>query len=370
MSGSTIGKYFRVTTWGESHGSAVGAVIDGCPAGLAMAESDIQEMLDRRKPGQSKYTTKRHEEDRARILSGIFEGVTTGTPISVLVENEDQHSSDYQELKDIYRPGHADYTYDAKYGIRDWRGGGRSSGRETIGRVIGGAAAKLLLQEFGIRITAYTKAIGPVILSDENIDLRQTLLNPFCMPDAACAAKAQEYADACMKRGDSAGGIIECIITGCPAGFGEPVFDKLDGELAKAVMSIGAVKGFEIGDGFRAAGSSGSSNNDAFSKDSNGHTVKLSNHSGGMLGGISDGSDIIFRAAVKPTPSISLPQRTVRTDGSETELSIHGRHDPLIVPRAVVVAESMAAIVLADALLANAAARIDNLHRIYPRRQL
>ena len=365
MSGSSTGRYFTVTTWGESHGSALGAVIDGCPAGLSVTENDIQEMLDRRKPGQSKYTTKRQEGDKARILSGIFQGVSTGTPISVIVENTDQHSSDYEELKDVYRPGHADYTYDAKYGIRDWRGGGRSSGRETIGRVIGGAVAKLLLREFGIEVTAYARSIGPVIVPAGETDLQQASLNPFCLPNEACAAQAEKFVAECMKNGDSAGGIIECIITGCPAGLGDPVFCKLDGELAKAVMSVGAVKGVEIGDGFRSAELYGSSDNDAFAEGPGGHITKLSNHCGGILGGISDGSDIIIRAAIKPTPSISQPQRTVRKDGTETEITIHGRHDPLIVPRAVVVAESMASVVLADALIANAGSRMESLHRIY-----
>lgn len=359
MSGSTFGKQFQITTWGESHGVGIGVVIDGCPAGIPLSESDIQPMLDRRKPGSSKYTTKRNEADQVRILSGVFEGLTTGTPISMMVENNDQHSKDYSEIANCYRPGHADYTFDAKYGIRDYRGGGRSSGRETIARVAAGAVAKKLLSHYGIHFLSYTKSIGPITIESANFDIKEISNNPLCMPDAIAAQKASDFLDACMREENSAGGIIECIIKGCPAGIGEPVFDKLDARLAQAIFSIGAVKGFEIGDGFDAAKATGLTNNDPFTIDNSGNIQKSTNHAGGILGGISDGSDIIFRAAIKPTPSVSAIQKTVTTDGNKKELSIHGRHDPVIVPRAVVVVEAMAAITIADLLLVGKSSRIN-----------
>ena len=306
MSGSTFGKLFSVTTWGESHGPAIGAVIDGCPAGLSLAAEDIQKYLDRRKPGQSRYTTARKEGDQVQILSGVFEGRTTGTPVSVVVFNEDQRSRDYSNIKDIYRPGHADYSYDAKYGFRDYRGGGRSSGRETIGRVAAGAIAAKLLKTLGIRLTAYTRAIGPVKVPSDAIDLTVIRDNPLYMPDREYAKKASAYLETCMQKQDSAGGIVECLIDGVPAGIGDPVFEKLDASLAKAIMSIGAVKGVEIGDGFASAQLSGSQNNDPFYlPEPDTAPAKSSNHAGGILGGISDGSRIILRAAIKPTPSIS-----------------------------------------------------------------
>lgn len=366
MAGSTIGTQFRVTTWGESHGKALGAVIDGCPAGLELSEEDIQVYLDRRKPGQSRFTTARGEGDAVEILSGVFEGVTTGTPISVMVRNQDQHSKDYSDIAHVYRPGHADYTFMEKYGLRDYRGGGRSSGRETIGRVAAGAIAGKILETLGISIFTYTKSIGDIAISKVDVDAMDT--NALCMPDAEAAKKAEAYLEECMKKQDSAGGVIECVVQGLPAGLGEPVFEKLDAELAKAMLSIGAVKGFEIGDGFAATRKNGSTNNDAFVSD--GETVKkATNHSGGVLGGMSDGSDLVFRVAVKPTPSISQTQRTVNEEGENVEIEIHGRHDPIIVPRAVVVVECMAAITLVNALYANQSSRLEWLQDFYNKQE-
>lgn len=362
MSGSIFGNIFRVTTWGESHGPALGAVIDGCPAGLLLDESDIQKMLDRRRPGTSKYTTARKEADSCEILSGVFEGKTTGTPISVMVRNTDQRSRDYSAIAHVYRPGHADYTYQEKYGIRDYRGGGRSSGRETIGRVIGGAVAEKILSELGINVIAYTSSIGDIKI--DKFDPEYLPSDPLGMPDKDASDKAQEYLKKCMADLDSAGGVIECRISGAPAGLGEPVFDKLESELAKAVMSIGAVKGFEAGDGFSVSKSRGSTDNDPFYMDVD-RVKKSSNHSGGMLGGMSDGSDIIIRAAVKPTPSISKQQETVSDHGTDETIEIKGRHDPVIVPRAVVVVESMAAITVADMLLRNMSSKLDSLREFY-----
>lgn len=358
MSGSVFGTIFKISTWGESHGKGVGVVIDGCPAGLPLAEEDIQLYLDRRKPGQSAYTTSRKEGDLVEILSGVFDGKTTGTPISLLVRNTDQRSHDYSAIMNAYRPGHADYSFDAKYGFRDYRGGGRSSGRETIGRVAAGAIAAKLLIFYGIEVTAYTKSIGPFEVAPERFDLKERLRNRLCLPDAETALQAQAYLKEMMAARDSVGGVIECLITGLPPGVGEPVFDKLDARLAMAVMSIGAVKGFEIGDGFAAARARGSENNDEFTRGPNDRIIKKTNHSGGILGGISDGSDIIFRAAFKPTPSIAAPQNTVDPDGNPVEISIHGRHDPIIVPRAVVVVEAMAALTVLDLYLMNKSAGI------------
>lgn len=359
MAGSSYGNIFRITTWGESHGNGLGVVVDGCPAGLPLCEADIQAQLDRRKPGQNKFNTPRKESDTVHIMSGIFEGRTTGTPIAMAVYNENQQSKDYGEIATCYRPGHADFTFDQKYGFRDYRGGGRSSGRETIGRVAGGAVAMKILKEKGIEICAYTKSIGPVTVDETKFDRAEIANNPLCMPDADAAARASAFLETCMKEKNSAGGIIECVITGVPAGLGDPVFEKLDANLAKAIFSIGAVKGFEIGDGFAAAAATGLTNNDAFIQNSDGSIGKATNHAGGILGGISDGSPIVFRAAIKPTPSIAAMQQTVKTDGTPLELSIRGRHDPIIVPRAVVVVESMTAITILDALLANKNSRMD-----------
>lgn len=366
MAGSSFGNIFRITTWGESHGAALGVVADGCPAGLPLDTADIQAWLDRRKPGQTGISTPRKEADAVELLSGIFEGRTTGAPISMLVRNTSQHSADYSEIANYYRPAHADYTFDAKYGFRDYRGGGRSSGRETIGRVAGGAVAARLLQEFGIRLTAYTKSIGPIRIDMDKFDQEAIRSTPTCMPDRDASAQAEAYLADCMRNYDSAGGVIECAIDGVPAGLGDPVFEKLDANLAKAVMSIGAVKAVEIGDGTEVAARHGSENNDAFyMKD--GQAAKRTNHAGGILGGISDGSQILLRAYVKPTPSIFSPQKTVNRQGEDIEISIKGRHDPIIVPRAVVVVEAMAALTLADALLMNAGARLEHLKKIYDR---
>lgn len=369
MSGSLFGKNLCVMTWGESHGYGIGVVLDGVPAGLPLSEADIQPYLDRRKPGQSAFTTKRNESDTVLLMSGVFEGVTEGTPISMMVKNNDQHSKDYGNLKDVYRPGHADYGFDAKFGIRDYRGGGRSSGRETAGRVMAGAVAAKILSEVGITVSAYTKAIGPV--KAERLDLFAVGENPLYMPDPEAAEKAAEYLSELQMKGDSAGGVIECTVTGLPAGIGEPVFEKLDANLAKAILSIGAVKGFEIGEGFAAAGLTGSENNDPFvagalSAECSTTTEiniihKKTNHSGGTLGGMSDGSPLVFRAAVKPTPSISSPQETVTREGENTELVIKGRHDPVIVPRAVVVVECMAALTIADLLLSGQGSRMSDV---------
>ena len=358
MAGSTLGTVFCIMTWGESHGKGVGVTIDGCPAGLSLCEEDIQKYLNRRKPGQSRFTTARQEGDQVEILSGVFEGRTTGTPIALIVRNLDQRSRDYRDIMEVYRPGHADFCFDAKYGFRDYRGGGRSSGRETIGRVAAGAVACRLLEHYGIRVNAYTKSIGDIAIDPQRFDLAQRDKNWLYMPDEVAAATAAEYLEKLIQEQDSCGGVVECVIHGMPAGVGEPVFDKLDACLAKAIMSIGAVKGFEIGDGFAAARSRGSVNNDAFYMDGDGAVRKSTNHSGGILGGISDGSDIIFRAAFKPTPSISREQRTVNRNGENVEILIKGRHDPIVVPRAVVVVEAMAALTVADLLLLGRSSRV------------
>ena len=363
--GSGFGSLFRITTWGESHGKGVGVVVDGCPAGLSLCEEDIQVYLNRRKPGTSKFTTPRKEDDAVEILSGVFEGKTTGTPISLVVFNKTQRSKDYSEIASYYRPGHADYTFDCKYGFRDYTGGGRSSGRETIARVAAGAIAAKLLKEMGIQVEAYTKSIGPVEISYNNFDMEQRLENAVGMPDAQAAAKAAEYLEECMKASNSSGGVIECKITGVPAGLGDPCFEKLSANLGKAVLSIGAVKGFEIGDGFAVAQSTGLTNNDAFYYDENGNVLKKTNHAGGILGGISDGSEIIFRAAVKPTPSVFAEQETINKSGENISINIKGRHDPVIVPRAVVVVECMAAITILDALLVNMSAKVENIKKFY-----
>ncbi len=362
MAGSTFGSRISVTTWGESHGEALGVVIDGFPAGLELCEEDIQVYLDRRKPGQSKFTTARAEGDKVEILSGVFEGYTTGTPISLMVRNLDQHSKDYGDIATTFRPGHADYSFFEKYGRRDYRGGGRSSGRETIGRVAAGAICAKLLKELGIEVFAYTKQIGDIKVNEFQLGERD--LNPLAMPDAGAAQKAQEYLEACMLNKDSAGGVVECVIIGAPAGLGDPVFEKLDAKLAQALISIGAVKGVEIGDGFGVVTTTGSINNDAFYMGSNG-VAKDTNHSGGILGGISDGDDIIVRAAIKPTPSIAQKQHTVNEKMEEVDIEIHGRHDPIIVPRAVVVVEAMCAITICDAVLSHMTDRVDYIKEFY-----
>lgn len=368
MSGSIYGKHFQISTWGESHGKALGVVVDGCPAGLALCEDDIQKFLNRRKPGQNRYSTPRSEDDAVEILSGVFEGRTTGTPISLIVFNKQQRSSDYSEIASYYRPGHADYTFDEKYGFRDYRGGGRSSGRETIGRVAAGAIAAKILEQLGIQIIAYSKAIGPVEITPEHFDLTQRDCNPFAMPDPVAAKEAAAYLDNCKKNNDSSGGIVECRVTGMITGLGDPVFEKLTANLAKAMFSIGAVKSFEMGDGIAASRSTGSANNDAFTLNDEHTIVKSSNHSGGTLGGISDGSDLLFRVGFKPTPSIFATQQTVNRSHEEISVNIRGRHDPIIVPRAVVVVESMAALTLVDALFSNMYAKLDSVLDFYRNR--
>ena len=365
MSGSEFGKILKLTAWGESHGPALGAVLDGFPAGMDLREEDIQKYLDRRKPGWSMAAASRKEEDKVRILSGVFEGKTTGAPISFLIENTDQRPCDYKDLKDCFRPGHADYGYYAKYGIRDYRGGGRSSGRETAARVCGGAAAAKLLSCMGIDIMAFTRSIGPVEIEEKNFDRSLILKTPTAMPDALADEKAREYIRRCMEKNDSSGGVIEVRITGLPAGIGEPVFDKLDARLSQALMSIGAVKAVEIGDGVLAGRLRGSENNDPFALSEDGTVIKKTNHAGGILGGISDGSQIILKAHVKPTPSIFREQDTVDLDGKERKLTISGRHDPVIVPRAVVAAECMCALTVLDLMLENMAARADRVIDFY-----
>lgn len=390
MAGSSFGTILKVTTFGESHGIGLGAVLDGCPAGLSISEEVIQKYLNLRKPGQTKYSTPRKEQDKIRILSGVFEGKTTGTPILLLAENETQRSGDYSEIASYYRPGHADYTFDEKYGFRDYRGGGRSSGRETLGRVAAGAIAIEFLKTLGIEICAYTKSIGNIscqkndYVSNLSEDNRETetvlfdriskdglqklrtdkLASPLYMPDADASLLAEDALMNSMENKDSMGGIIECVVSGMPAGIGEPVFDKLDAGLAKAMLSIGAVKGFELGSGFAVAEAKGSENNDAFIP-LDGKIRKATNHAGGILGGMSDGSDIVFRTAIKPTPSIFTEQSTVNKNGDAISVEIKGRHDPIIVPRAVVVLEAMTALTIADALLVNMHSRLDGVKEFY-----
>ena len=364
MSGSTFGNNITVTTWGESHGIALGCVVDGFPAGMELDPEDVQKFLDRRKPGTSGATTTRKEDDLVEILSGVFEGRTTGTPISMMVKNTSQRSSDYKEIASYYRPGHADYGFDMKYGFRDYRGGGRSSGRETIGRVAAGALCSKLLSEMGIKVTAYTKSIGDVEIDYKRFDEDLRLTLPTAMPDAEADKKAMELINKCKEELDSVGGVCECRISGVPAGIGEPVFDKLDALLSHAIMSIGAVKAVEIGDGHLVSSSRGSINNDAFEAVGS-HITKKTNHSGGILGGISDGSDIIVRAYFKPTPSIATTQETISKDGENISINIKGRHDPVVVPRAVVVVESMCAFTILDLLISNISSQADNIKGFY-----
>lgn len=365
MSGSITGKNFSISTWGESHGKALGVVVDGCPAGIPLTEEDIQRDLDRRKPGQSPFSTPRKESDRIEILSGVFEGRTTGTPISLILYNTNQRPYDYSEISKLYRPGHADYTYDQKYGFRDYRGGGRSSGRETAARVAAGAIAKKVLKELGVEITAYTLSIGDIEIDINKFDRDEIYRNFLAMPDKEAAGRAEAFLYKRKEEDDSAGGVIECIVEGLPSGVGEPVFEKLDAALAKAVFSIGAVKGFEIGSGFKAAKMSGSEHNDEYSYDENGKLIKLTNNAGGIVGGISDGFPIVFRAAFKPTSSIYAPQQSVDKKGNNVEIQIEGRHDPIIVPRAVIVVEAMTAITLVDYLFQRILSRMDLIKKVF-----
>ncbi len=365
MSGSVYGTLFRISTWGESHGKGIGVVIDGCPAGLVLTEDMIQEYLNRRRPGQTKYATQRTEEDTVEILSGIFENKTTGTPISLLVMNTNQRSGDYSDIASYYRPGHADFSFDSKYGFRDYRGGGRSSGRETIGRVAGGAVAMAILAQLGIQISAYTKTIGTITIDYSKSNKDNIKHSPLAMPDLQASEAAEALLEDKMKETDSLGGIIECVVSGMPIGIGEPVFEKLDANLAKAILSIGAVKGIEFGSGFEVASMLGSEDNDCFHYNNKGEVTKQTNHAGGILGGMSDGSEIVFRAAIKPTPSIAKMQNTINKSGQNIQISIKGRHDPIIVPRAVVVVEAMAAVTLVDMLFMSMTSKMDRLVKFF-----
>ena len=348
MAGNTYGELFRVTTFGESHGPAVGVVIDGVPPLLPLSESDIQIDLDRRRPGQSKITTQRKESDTAEILSGVFEGKTTGTPLAILIRNKDHRSKDYSNIKDVFRPGHADYTFLSKFGIRDYRGGGRASGRETACRVAAGAVAKKLLAQSDIKILAYTLAVADIYA--EEIDTTQIEKNPVRCPDKKQAEKMIQAIEQARKKGDSLGGIIETVVKGCPPGLGDPVFGKLSARLAAGIMSIGTIKGVEIGEGFGVTRLKGSEDNDVFYAE-NKRVRTRTNHAGGILGGISNGEDIVLRAASKPPSSISQKQQTINTDLDPVEIQVKGRHDPCICPRVVPVIEAMVALTLADCLL-------------------
>lgn len=345
MAGNTFGKLFTVTTFGESHGIAIGGIIDGCPPGLAISESDLQVDLDRRKPGTSRYTTARREEDEVQILSGVFEGFTTGTSIGLLIKNTDQRSNDYSKIKDTFRPGHADYTYQQKYGLRDYRGGGRSSARETAIRVAaGGVAKKFLKEKFGIEILGYLSQLGPVKI--ESVDHSITNTNAFFCPDASKLEALDEYMRELKKQGDSVGAKVSVVATNMPVGLGEPIFDRLDADLAHAMMGINAVKGVEVGDGFAVVEQKGSEHRDVMSPEG-----FKSNRSGGVLGGISSGQDLIVHMALKPTSSISVPGETIDINGQSAEVITKGRHDPCVGIRAVPIAEAMMALVIMDHVL-------------------
>jgi chorismate synthase len=357
---SSFGDIFKITTWGESHGKGLGVVVDGCPSKISLSEKDIQAELDRRKPGQSTISTPRKEDDKIEILSGIFEGKTTGTPISMIVFNTDQRPKSYDRIKEIFRPGHADFTYFMKYGIRDYRGGGRSSGRETIARVAGGAVAKKVLDSIGIKIIAYTRSIGGIELTKSpitidskaniNIDYNQISFiesNTVRTTDASVAREMESLILSVKKENTSIGGVVESVVLNVPAGLGDPVFDKLDADIAKAIMSIGSVKGIEIGDGFGLSSLRGEESNDCFFN-VNGKIVTNTNRCGGILGGISNGMPIVIRAAIKPTPSIGIEQPSVNIKGEEVIISTKGRHDPCIVPRIIPVIEAMMALVICD----------------------
>ncbi len=360
MAGSTIGKLFQVTTFGESHGEMIGVVIDGCPAGLDLDEAFVQAQLDRRRPGQSRITTQRKESDRVRFVAGVFEGKTTGAPLAALIPNEDQRSKDYDHIAQSYRPSHADFTYEKKFGHRDHRGGGRSSARDTAARVVAGAVAQLLLRRFGIMIQAYVSQSGSVRLEKDptDLDLRQAEENIVRCPDAATARRMIDEIERARKDGDTVGGVITGLALGCPIGLGEPVFDRLHADLGKAMLSINAVKGFEYGSGFAGVTLRGSEHNDPFVQE--GEIVRTTkNHSGGIQGGISNGMPIVFRVAFKPVATLMKPQATVDREGKAVQIGGKGRHDPCVVPRAVPIVEAMAAIVLADHLLRNRAAKAE-----------
>ena len=359
MSGNSFGTIFRITTFGESHGKAIGVIIDGCPAGLNISLAEIQKELDRRRPGQSSITSPRNEADQFEILSGIYQNKTLGTPISLLVQNKDQKPEDYTSLATIYRPSHADYTWEKKFGIRDPRGGGRASARETLARVAAGAIAKQLLAQYKISIQAYVSAVGKVInpIPYSDLDLNNTENSIIRNPDAESATKMIEAINLAREQGDSLGGVITCIIKNCPPGLGEPVFDKLHADLGKAMLSINAVKGFEIGEGFQAGSMLGSEHNDPFEMKNN-KVGTTTNHSGGIQGGISNGEDIYFRIAFKPVATIAQKQNSIDNAGNAVSLEAKGRHDPCVVPRAVPIVEAMAALVLADHLLRAATNKI------------
>lgn len=352
MSVNTFGRVFTVTTWGESHGPALGATVDGCPPGVALDPAFIQQFLDRRRPGTSKFTTQRQEPDQVRILSGVFEGRTTGTPIQLMIENTDQRSKDYGEIAQAFRPGHADLAYHLKYGIRDYRGGGRSSARETAARVAAGGVAQAVLRDLvpGLKITGYMVQMGALHLDRSRFDADQIGNNPFFLPDAGAVPAWEDYLNAIRKDQNSVGAAIEVLIQGCPPGLGAPVYGKLDTDLAAAMMSINAVKGVEIGEGMAAAALTGTQNADEIRMGNDGPRY-LSNHAGGILGGISTGQDIVVRFAVKPTSSILTPRRTINQKGEEIELITKGRHDPCVGIRAVPIGEAMAACVVLDHLL-------------------
>ena len=344
MSGNSIGEVFTVTTWGESHGSATGAVIDGCPAGIDLSVEDVQKELDRRKPGTDTFSSPRKEDDRVEILSGIFEGKTTGTPLSLMVMNRDAKSRDYDMLRDIYRPGHGDYSYDKKYGIRDYRGGGRASGRETLGRVAAGAVAKKIIMAEGVTVVAYTQELGGIAAAC--FDESQIGGNRLCCPDGNAAQSMEAALDEARRDGDTLGGVVEILVRGCPAGLGEPVFDKMDADLAKALMSIGTVKAVEVGAGREAARLRGSEMNDPI-----GPEGFISNNAGGILAGITTGDTVVLRVSCKPIPSIAREQQTIDRHGKAATVRIGGRHDISVIPRIIPVCEAMTAIVLADHLL-------------------
>ncbi len=345
MSYNSFGRVFRFSTWGESHGPALGAVVDGCPPGLPLSEADIQPFLDKRRPGQNRFTTQRQEPDQVRILSGVFEGRTTGTPISLMIENVDQRSKDYSDVAKAYRPGHADYAYDAKYGFRDYRGGGRSSARETAARVAAGAVARAILPE--VELLAYVTEIGSDAIDRDNFEAAQISQNPFFCPDEAAAGRWEKLVDEARKAGSSLGAVVECVATGVPAGWGAPLYAKLDSELASAMMSINATKGVEIGAGFAAARLRGEQNADAM-RPGNNRPQFLANNAGGITGGISTGQPVVVRVAFKPTSSLLIPVETVTREGEATEIITKGRHDPCVGIRGVPVVEAMMALVLAD----------------------
>ena len=357
--GNSFGKIFRITTFGESHGPAIGVIIDGCPAGLKIDEGFIQSELDRRKPGQSRITTQRKESDTVEILSGVFEGTTTGMPIALMIRNEDQRSKDYSHIAEKFRPSHADFTYQEKYGLRDYRGGGRSSARETATRVAAGAIAKLLLQELNIDVKAFVSQVGALKLEKPytELDLDKVEDNIVRCPDAAAAEKMIALIDETRKNRDTIGGVVTCVIRNVPPGLGEPVYDKLHAVLGNAMLSINAVKGFEYGSGFEGVKMNGSEHNDIFEKEGD-KIVTRTNHSGGIQGGISNGQDIYFNTAFKPVATVMKDQESVDTDGNKTTVEGKGRHDPCVVPRAVPIVEAMAALVIADFILLNKTARL------------